>query len=80
MGMVKHSQSAQSNKFVISLQYFKKEVRDGVHFLRADKHQGFCKLTKWFLMEVATHVQSTQNRKLEIFLQFIKKKVSQQLL
>ena len=32
MGMIKHSQSTQSNKFAISLQYLKKEVRNGVHF------------------------------------------------
>ena len=44
MGMIKHSQSTQSNKFAISLQYFKKEVRNGVHFLHADKHQTFYKL------------------------------------
>ena len=31
MGMMKHSQSTQSNKFAISLQYLKKEVRNGVH-------------------------------------------------
>ena len=28
MGMIKHSQSTQSNKFAISLQYLTKEVRD----------------------------------------------------
>ena len=39
MGMVKHLQSSQNNKFAISLQYFKIEVRDGVDFLPADKHQ-----------------------------------------
>ena len=38
LGMIKSSQSAQSNKFAISLQYLKKEVRNGVHFLHADKH------------------------------------------
>ena len=32
MGMSKHSQSTESNKFVISLQYLKKEARIGVHF------------------------------------------------
>ena len=32
MGMIKHSQSTQSNKFAISLQYLKKEVRH-YHFL-----------------------------------------------
>ena len=74
MGMIKHSQSTQSNKFAISLQYLKKEVRDGVHFLHADKHQSFYKLALSFLMEVARHVQSTQNKKLIIFLQYTKKK------
>ena len=44
MSMIKHSQSTQSNKFAISLQYLKKEARDGVHFLHADKHQKFYKL------------------------------------
>ena len=77
MGMLKHSQSTQSNKFAISLQYLKKEVRDGVHFLPADKHQSFYKLALSYLMEVARHVQSTQDRKLVMFLQNIKKKLSQ---
>ena len=42
MGMIKRSQSTQSNKFSISSQYLKKEVRDGVHFLHADK--SYCAL------------------------------------
>ena len=41
MGMVKHSQSSQNNKFAMSLQYLKKEVRDEVNFLHVDKHQSF---------------------------------------
>ena len=41
MGMVKHSQNSQKSKFVMSLQYLKKEVRDEVDFLHADKHQSF---------------------------------------
>ena len=39
--MVKHSQSSQNNKFAMSLQYLKKEVRDKVNFLNVDKHQSF---------------------------------------
>ena len=39
--MIKHSPSTQSNKFSISLQYIKKEVKDRVSFLHADKHQSF---------------------------------------
>ena len=63
LGMIKHSQSTQSNKFAISLQYYKKEVSNGVHFLHADKHQSFHMLGFLFLIEVARYVQSTQNRK-----------------
>ena len=55
MGIIKHSQSTKSNKFAISLQYLKKEVRDGFHFLHADK-QNFYKFILLFLMEVARHV------------------------
>ena len=80
MGMIKHSQSTQSNKFAISLQYLKKEVRNGVHFLHADKHQNFYKLALSFLTEVARHVESTQIRKLVKFLEYIKKRVMQLLL
>ena len=51
MDMIKHSQSTQINKFAISVQYLKKEVREGVHFLHLDKHQSLYKLTliwqKW---------------------------------
>ena len=80
MGMIKYSQSThQSNKFAITLQYLKKEVRNGVHLLHADKHQSSYKLALSFLIEVARHV-SAQNRKLVIFLQYLKKKVLQLLL
>ena len=44
MGMVKHSQSSQNSKFAMSLQYLKKEVKDEVDFLHADKHQNLYKL------------------------------------
>ena len=71
--MIKHSQITQSNKFAISLQYLKKEVRSRGHFWHADQRQSFYKLVLSFLMEVARHVQNTQNRKLVIFLQYIKK-------
>ena len=42
---------------VLSLQYLKKEVEDGVHFLYADKHQSFYKAALLILMEVSRHVQ-----------------------
>ena len=61
IGMINHSQITQSNKLVISLQYFEKEVMDGVHFSHADKHLSFYKLALLFLLEVLVtrHVQST---------------------
>ena len=37
--MLNHSQSPQNSKVSMSLQYFKKEVRDEVDFLHADKHK-----------------------------------------
>ena len=69
MGMIKHSEITQSNKFAISLQYLKKEARDGFHVLHPDKDQSFYKWALSFLMEMARHDQSTQNKKLVIFLQ-----------
>ena len=39
MGVIKHSQSTGNNKFAIYLEYPKNEVRDGIHFLHADKHK-----------------------------------------
>ena len=37
--IVRHAQSTKSSKFIISPQYLKKEGRDEVDFLHADKHQ-----------------------------------------
>ena len=48
MDIIELSQNLQSKKFAISLKYLKKEVRDGVHFLHADKRQSFYKLTSSF--------------------------------
>ena len=44
MGVVKQPQSLQNSKFVMCLQYLKKEVKDEVDFLHADKHQSFLKV------------------------------------
>ena len=71
MCMIKYSQSTQSNKFAISLQYLRKEVWDRFHFLLADEHH---KLALSVLMEVTRHVQSTQNMNLVIFFQYLKEK------
>ena len=42
--VAKHTQITQNNKFVISLQYCKKEVSDEVDFLHTDKHKNFLKI------------------------------------
>ena len=73
--MIGHSQSTKSNKFIISLQYFKKEVWNGVHLLYVDKYESFYKLALSFLMDVVRQAQSTQNREIVTFLQYVKKKV-----
>ena len=57
MGMIKHSQITQSNKFAISLQYLKKDVRNEGHFWHADKRQSFYKLVLSFLKEVARRLK-----------------------
>ena len=44
MRMVKSSKGSQNSKFAMSLQYLKKEVKDEIDFLHADKHQSFVKV------------------------------------
>ena len=51
MGMIKNSQSTESNKLALFLQYLKKEVRDGVHFL-----QSFYKLELSFFNVATTSI------------------------
>ena len=38
-GMTSHAQSTQNNKFIISFQYLKENVKDDVDFLPADKQR-----------------------------------------
>ena len=71
--------------FVMFLQYLKKEGRDEVDFLHADKHQSllqvdfntlsikvFCKFILSLLMGMIRHSQSTQSNKLAIIKLFNK--------
>ena len=39
MGVARHAQSTQNNKYVVSLQYLKKELSYEVDVLHADKHE-----------------------------------------
>ena len=72
MEMLKHFQSSQNSKFTMSVQYLKKEVRDKVDFLHADKYQsglvdfstlgtkvGY-KVILWVLISMMKHFQITQ--------------------
>ena len=72
----------------MSLQYLKKEVRDEVDFLHADKRQSFlqvdlitlsikvfCKVILSLLMGMIKHSQSAQSNKLAIALQYLKNEV-----
>ena len=40
----RHAQITQNNKFAIALQHLKKEVRDKVDFLHADKYASFLQI------------------------------------
>ena len=44
MAIARYAQITRNNNFAIILQYLKKEVRDEVDFLHADKHQTFLQL------------------------------------
>ena len=73
----------------MSLQYLKKEIRNEVYFLHADKHQSFLqvdfntlviKVSYNVMLSLLTgrieHSQSTQSNKFPISLQYLKKEVS----
>ena len=72
LDMIKHSQSTQSKNSAISLQYLKKEVRNGFIFCMEINIINLSKLAL-SLMEVTRYVKSPQDRKLVIFLQYVKK-------
>ena len=89
MGMVKHFQSSQNNQFAMSLQqHLKKEVRDEVDFLYADKHQSFLEIyfnilgvkscytvILSLLMGMIKHSQSALSNKFAISSKYLKKEV-----
>ena len=75
--VARHAQSTQNNKFAISLQYLKENVKVEVDFLPADKHQRFLQIDTIVLgVCVARHAQFTLNNKFAISLQYFKKEVS----
>ena len=61
--------STQNNKFLISLQYLKKNVKDQVGLLPVDKHQKFLQVDAIILgVCVARPAQINQNSKFAISL------------
>ena len=93
MAMVRHSQSSPKSRFVISLQYPKKEVRHEVDFLHVDKHQIFLqvdfnilgakvsyKMVLSLLMGRIKHFQHIQSNKFGISLQYLKKKLGMEFI
>ena len=70
-------QSTQNNKFAISWQYLKKNVRDEVP---ADKRQRlFFQTDTIILVFVARYAQITQNNKFDVSLQYFKKLLSNEI-
>ena len=74
MEMVKYFQSSQNSKFSMSVQYLKKEFRDEVDFLHADKRRSglqvdsntldtrfCCKVILWLLISMIKHSQISQS-------------------
>ena len=90
MGIIKHFKSSQNSKLVMSLQYLKKkkEFRDEIDFLHADKHQSFlqvyfktlgikvsCMGILSLLIGMIKQSQSTQSNKFAVSLKHLKKEV-----
>ena len=85
VGMVKHSQSFQESKFVMSLQYLKKEVKRKLSFcMQADFNilgiKVSYKVVLSLLMGRIKHSQSTQSNNFAISLQYLKKKLGMEFI
>ena len=63
--IARHAQSTQNNIFVISMQYLKKEDRDKVDFLHADKHQTILQVDTINPGAMTRSTQITKNSKLQ---------------
>ena len=71
--VARRAQITQNNKFAISLQYLKKELRDEVDFLHVDKHESLLQIDVMILMRMIKYSQSSQNSKFAMSLQYLKK-------
>ena len=78
--VAKPAQSTQNDKFTISLQYVKENVKDETDFLPVGKRKRFLHIDSIILgVCVAKHAQITQNNTFAIFLQYLKKEVSDEV-
>ena len=73
--MARHAQITRNNKFVISLQYLKKDVSDETDFLHADKDKRLLQIASMILMKITRHSQNSQNSKFLMSLQYLKEEV-----
>ena len=73
MCVARHAQITQNKKFVISLQYLKREVNDELNFLHAGKHENMLQIDTMILMEMVKHFESSDNSKFTMSLQYLKK-------
>ena len=55
--VARHAQITQNNKFVISLQYHKKELSNEVDLLHADKHESLLQIDSIILMGMVKYSQ-----------------------
>ena len=62
-----------NDKFAISLQYLKKELRDEVDFLHVDNYESLLQIDTMIL--ILKHSQCSQNNKFAMVLQYLKKQV-----
>ena len=67
MGKAKHFQSSQNSNFAMCLQYLKKEVRDEVDFLIADKYSKFAISLKYLKKYVRNGVHFSHADKYQNF-------------
>ena len=74
----RHVQSTQNNIFAEYLQYLKKNVKDKVDFLAADKHQKFLWIVT-IILGVARNTQIIQNKKFVFSFQYLIKEVSDEV-
>ena len=86
--IARHAQSIQNNKFTISLQYLKENIKDEADVLHKDKHQSFLqadfntlvnkvlyKVILSLLTGMAKHSQSTESKMFAVSFQYLKKEV-----